>query len=82
LTVSFSGRNTGSAPFYYDWPLVVSLLDESNNVVWSAEFDSVDIRTWMPGDKWEKSESMYSLPVEAFQAKGTFNLDGHILTSQ
>jgi hypothetical protein len=82
FTVSFSGRNTGSAPFYYDWPVELSLLDESNNVVWSAEFDSVDIRTWMPGDKWEKSESMYSVPVESFKAKGTFNLDGNISTGQ
>ena len=78
FTVSFTGRNTGSAPFYYNWPVELSLLDEYNNVVWSAVFDRVDIRTWMPGDNWEKSESVYSVPVESFQAKGTFNLDGNI----
>jgi hypothetical protein len=82
FTVSFTGRNTGSALFYYDWPVELSLLDEFNTVVWSADFDSVDIRTWMPGDKWEKSESMYSVPVESFQAKGTFILDGNISTGQ
>jgi hypothetical protein len=74
FTVSFLGRNTGSAPFYYNWPIELSLLDDSNNVVWSADFESTDIRTWMPGDKWDKSESTYSIPVESFQVEGTFNI--------
>jgi len=80
--VSFTGRNTGSAPFYYDWPIELSMLDEANNVVWSAEFDNADIRTWMPGDKWEKSESAYSIPTEPFQVRGTFKLDDDISFDQ
>ncbi|MBN1998654.1 DUF4832 domain-containing protein [candidate division KSB1 bacterium] len=74
FTVFFSGRNTGSAPFYYDWPVELGLLNESGDVVWRATFKEVDIRTWMPGDKWNKSESKYTVPVEPFTAQGTFNI--------
>ena len=72
FTVTFTGRNTGSAPFYYDWPVELALLNESNQVIWSADFDSVDIRTWMPGDKWNRRDSLYTVPVEPFTAGGTF----------
>ncbi|MBN1560683.1 DUF4832 domain-containing protein [candidate division KSB1 bacterium] len=81
FAVSFSGRNTGSAPFYYDWPVELSLLDESNAVVWSADFD-VDIRTWLPGDKWKKSDSLYTVPAEPFSAHGTFVLDADLPVGQ
>lgn len=74
FTVTFNGRNTGSAPFYYDWPVQLALLSESNSVLWSADFDSVDIRTWMPGDKWKKSDSLYTVPLEPFTASGTFKI--------
>ena len=74
FTVTFTGRNTGSAPFYYDWPVQLALLNESNQVVWSADFAGVDIRTWMPGDKWKKSDSLYTVPVEPFTATGTFKI--------
>jgi hypothetical protein len=80
--VSFSVRNTGSAPFYYDWPVELSLLDESNKVVWSADFDSVDIRNWMPGDKWLKTDSLYSVPADTFKAHGTFKLDADLQAGQ
>lgn len=50
LHVEISVRNTGSAPFYYRWPLEVSLLDESSHrVVWHETFKDVDIREWLPG---------------------------------
>ncbi|RPH96521.1 MAG: DUF4832 domain-containing protein, partial [Calditrichaeota bacterium] len=78
FTVTFAGRNTGSAPFYYDWPVQLALLDESNHLIWSADFDSVDIRTWMPGDKWKKSDSLYSVPVEPFTANGTFKISNDL----
>ena len=74
FSVTFTGRNTGSAPFYYDWPVQLALLNESNSVIWSADFDSVDIRAWMPGDKWKKSDSLYTVPVDTFTASGTFKV--------
>ena len=53
LEIALSIRNTGSSPFYYAWPFVVSLLDEqTHRCVWEAEFPDVDIRRWLPGDRW------------------------------
>ena len=53
LRVSLTVRNEGSAPFYYDWPLQVSLLDgATREVVWRRTFDEVDIRDWLGGENW------------------------------
>ena len=82
FTVSFAGRNTGSAPFYYEWPVELSLIDEYKNVIWSADFENVDIRTWLPGDKWQKAESVYAAPVESFKATGTFLLADTVSAGQ
>lgn len=74
FVVSFTGRNIGSAPFYYDWPVELSLLDKFNNVVWTADFEGIDIRTWLPGDNWDISKSEYAIPAEPFYVTGTFKL--------
>ena len=53
LTVSLTIRNVGAAPFYYDWPVQVALVDpETREPVWSATYDGVDIRTWLGGEDW------------------------------
>jgi len=53
LRVVLHVKNVGSAPFYYDWPLEVSLLDpDDRRVVWRQTFDETDIRDWLPGDGW------------------------------
>ncbi|MCR5769396.1 MAG: DUF4832 domain-containing protein [Lachnospiraceae bacterium] len=49
LKVKLSWRNTGVAPFYYNWPVEVSLLDKDGNVVASTVTND-DIRKWLPGD--------------------------------
>ena len=57
LKVAFDVTNTGSAPFYYNWPVEVALLDpETHEPVWRSTFDSVDIRNWLPGDGWTDPE--------------------------
>jgi hypothetical protein len=61
LKVIFSVRNTGSSPFYYNWPVEVSLLDQvTRQPVWKSVFKSADIRTWMPGDKWDPELKKYT----------------------
>ena len=51
LNVKLTARNTGSAPFYLDWPVAVGLLDpETKKPVWSTPLSGVDIRKWLPGD--------------------------------
>ena len=57
LRVVLHVKNVGSAPFYYDWPLEVSLLDrDDRSVVWKQTFDETDIRDWLPGDGWTYPE--------------------------
>lgn len=63
LRVKFIVRNTGSAPFYENWPVELSLLDPSTGTVaWSALLHDVDIRKWLPGDDWDESEDIYRIP--------------------
>jgi hypothetical protein len=57
LRVVLHVKNVGSAPFYYDWPLEVSLLDpKDRSVVWKQTFGEVDIRDWLPGAGWTAPE--------------------------
>lgn len=60
LTVKLSVRNTGSAPFYLDWPVAVALLDPATKKpVWSAPLAGVDIRRWLPGEDWDSAAFAY-----------------------
>jgi len=53
LKIAFDVTNTGSAPFYYDWPVEVALLDsKSLKLVWKSTLDKADIRNWLPGEGW------------------------------
>ena len=53
LNVEFDVTNTGSAPFYYNWPVEVALLDvKTHQPVWKSTFKNVDIRKWLPGSGW------------------------------
>ena len=53
FTFYINVKNTGSSPFYYDWPVEISLLDPfSKEVVWKTNCESMDIRKWLPGDQW------------------------------
>jgi len=52
LNVEFDVTNNGSAPFYYNWPVEVALLDpKTKKPVWKSAFDT-DIRKWLPGEGW------------------------------
>ena len=63
LGIAFSVINTGSAPFYEDWPLEFSLLDpNTGDLVWRTLLDGVDIRQWLPGDDWDKDNDVYLEP--------------------
>ncbi len=71
--VRFSVRNTGSAPFYYDWPVEVSLLDPvSRTTVWKNTFKGVDIRSWLPGDQWNRKSKRYDIEAATYDVSGSF----------
>ena len=79
--VSFDVRNTGSAPFYYDWPVELSLLvSHTGEVVWRENFQSTDIRKWLAGDDWDTSGKVkaYAKPARLNTVDGSFTLDTKI----
>jgi len=79
FTVSFKVKNTGSSPFYYNWPLEVSLIDaKTKQVVWKKQCADLDIRDWMPGDKWDESNDLYRVPAEDYLVNQTFMLSEDI----
>lgn len=51
LSLTFDVSNVGSAPFYYQWPVEVSLLDGDRSPVWK-DVVHVDIRNWRPGNTY------------------------------
>ncbi|HET6559660.1 MAG TPA: DUF4832 domain-containing protein [Prolixibacteraceae bacterium] len=75
LKVSFTVCNTGSSPFYYNWPVEVSLLDtNTHQPVWKSVFQGVDIRTWLPGDQWDTALRKYTIEPAVNSVKGEFQL--------
>jgi hypothetical protein len=75
--ISFKVKNTGSSPFYYNWPLEVSLLDpKTKEVVWKQKCHDVDIRKWMPGDEWDKAAQGYRTPAEDNLVNQTLKISG------
>ena len=77
MRIKLRVRNTGSAPFYQDWPLRLNLLDPlSRRLVWSQEIENVDIRTWLPGDGWDESVGRYRVPAKIYFVDTTVSLPG------
>ena len=71
LSVKLAVRNTGSAPFYPDWPVAVALLDPATKKpVWSAPLDGMDIRKWLPGEDWDSAVFSYRIPAKHNDAVG------------
>lgn len=64
--VSFSLVNTGSGPFYYDWPVEVALLDPATKRKMYGSTLGVKISEWMPGELWDKTEGKYSVPATVY----------------
>jgi len=88
--VSLAVRNVGSAPFYYNWPVEVSLLSPADREpLWRATFGDVDIRRWLPGDRWmqfahwddtakryvlDDGEPRYAVEPQRYEQAGRFEL--------
>lgn len=83
LAVKLTVRNTGSAPFYLDWPVAVGLLDPATAVpVWSAPLSDVDIRKWLPGEDWDSGAFAYRIPTVAHRENGVATLPGNLKQGQ
>ncbi len=58
--IRFKLTNDGSSPFYYNWPVEISLLDAiTHEKVWGKVLNSVKISEWMPGENWNVDEDRY-----------------------
>ena len=49
LNVGMRMQNTGAAPFYYDWPVEVAILDKNNKPIVSVQ-PECDLRQIIPGE--------------------------------
>jgi len=79
LTIKLRVKNTGSAPFYADWPVRLNLLDPlSHRVMWSQEIENLDIRTWLPGDDWDESVGRYRVPAKTYSVDTVVSLPGYL----
>ena len=79
LRIKLRAKNTGSAPFYQDWPLRVNLLDPlSHRLIWSQEIENVDIRTWLPGDDWDEGVGRYRVPAKTYSVDTSVSLPGNL----
>ena len=75
LALSFKVKNTGSAPFYYRWPVEVSLVNEATHEkIFSQHLDNVDIRTWLPGDEWNVKKRAYIKAPREYSAQASLTL--------
>ena len=74
---TFSLRNTGSSPFYYDWPVEVALLDTATHErVWGAVLDDVRISQWMPGEEWDADREVYRIAPETVSVRARLVAEG------
>lgn len=75
LFIGFNVSNIGSSPFYYKWPVEISLLDPTTKQpVWKENCSNVDIRTWLPGDHWDTANKKYSIKPEENRVAAAFKL--------
>jgi hypothetical protein len=74
LNVTMQWNNKGVAPFYYRWPLELSLSDSSGNIAVKTNTNE-DISTWLPGTK----TMTYALSIPSALASGTYTLCAAIL---
>jgi hypothetical protein len=70
MNVSLSVANVGNAPFYYSWPVEISLLDDARKVVWRSTFASADVMRWAPGGVSSQLQGVFAPNV----APGTYTL--------
>lgn len=81
LCFSFDVRNMSASPFYYDWPVRVSLLDvETKTPVWSRLLPDVSVMDWLPGEKWQADARAYADPAPTYTVSGTFKLPDEVET--
>ncbi len=76
FSIEFNVTNTGSSPFYYNWPVQLSLLDaHTQKPIWSKQLEDVNISEWMPGEDWNETTKRYNIQPENVKITQTLDLD-------
>lgn len=77
LSLTFNLTNTGSSPFYYNWPVQLSLLEPRTlQPVWSSILKKVNISQWMPGDEWDEARQQYSIAAPTYTIEQQVKISG------
>lgn len=77
LNLQFDLTNTGSSPFYYNWPVQVVLLEPRTlQPVWKSTLKKVNIAEWMPGDEWDETKMQYSIAAPVYTINQQIRLIG------
>jgi len=83
LAIHFKVKNVGSAPFYENWQLAFVLIDEiTKQIVWKEPIPNVDIRNWLPGDKYSLTTKKYQTLAKEYTIDATFKVPSTITTGQ
>jgi hypothetical protein len=45
-------------------------------MVWKDTFRDVDIRSWLPGDRWNKQSREYEIEPKTYEVSGLFSVPG------
>jgi hypothetical protein len=69
VPVNLTIRNEGIAPFYYEWPIELSLADAEGRIV-STFNTKEDLRRWLPGT----TEAEQWLPIPPDLPAGTYSV--------
>ncbi|MFZ4402081.1 MAG: DUF4832 domain-containing protein [Bacteroidales bacterium] len=65
--ISFKVSNTGSSPFYYNWPIEISLLNaDTHKKVWGTILKDINISNWLPGENWDAISNKYRIPAPIY----------------
>jgi hypothetical protein len=83
LDVRFKVKNTGSAPFYENWPLAVVLINETTRqIVWKATLPNQDIRIWQPGHNYSYTSRVYQTPAQEHQIAASIQVPASLASGQ
>ncbi len=77
LAINMVWNNKGVAPFYFEWPLEIGLINAEDELVFTAIVDE-DIRSWLPG----RHSVDLGLAIEQTLPAGTYRLVTAILNPE
>ncbi|MBM7579208.1 DUF4832 domain-containing protein [Jeotgalibacillus terrae] len=69
LKLNVVWQNSGTAPFYFDWPLELLIINRDGHIVHRERADT-DIRKWLPGDTTET----YVIHLPAHLNRGDYSV--------